>query len=461
MSESPGALGLSESLRIVRGSRPDAWDAQVPSDAGFRYVAAAGAVPLVVEPVAPAVAVRHALTRIADSDGVLKAWVHVDVEGVTRRAGEAEARLAQGAPRRLLEGIAIGVKDVIDVAGMPCRAGFAPFADRVPAQDAPVVARLVHHGAMVVGKTATTQFAFSDPAPTVNPVDASRTPGGSSSGSAVAVAAGHVPVALGTQTSGSTIRPASYNGVIGFKPSRGLVSRGGVFPVSPSLDEVGFFARGVGECDLAARAIGLPLREETSTSPLRIGVVEDAFELAADEVSQRVSDVADLLARADAQLLPVRLGLLSEIAAAHQIVMTAEIGAQHAGLYSQHAEHYASRIGQVVREGLDLLSRDYLHALQLQRVLIAVTTAIFRDVDLWILPSVADVAPGRQTTGDRSLQIPASLLGLPAISVPAGFSAAGLPIGVQLVGPAGEDGRVLRMAAVLTAATVRSGLVSP
>lgn len=443
-------MSLAEAVRLVRSSELD------PSERpGPTLPAPAGpAEPL--ESSGRSGAVARALAAIDASDPRWHAWAYVDRTGAAARAGQADAEVAAGRPRRALEGLPIGVKDVIDVAGMPCAAGFAPFADRVPAVHADVVSRLVEAGAVVVGKTVTTQFAFSDPAVSVNPWDAGRTPGGSSSGSAVAVAVGHVPAALGTQTSGSTIRPAAYTGIVGFKPSRGRLPLSGVFPLAWSIDEVGILADTVATCVEVFRAVtGSAPVVRAGGAPVRVGLLEDAFELATGEVAASVADIGRILADGGAELAPVRLGLLDPIAAAHQVVMSAEISAIHAREHQRNPAHYAPKIAQAVQDGHGVSGRDYLDAQRLRRRLHADVLARFATMDAWLLPSVADVAPTRETTGDRSLQIPASLLGLPAISIPSGRSAAGLPIGAQLVAAPGRDELVLTLAGSVTRSTGR------
>ena len=190
------------------------------------------------------------LARIAATDDRLLAWVEVDGDGARARARERDAAVAAGRPVGALHGVPVGIKDIIDVAGLPTRAGAPSFAHRTPSADAPAVARLRAAGAVIVGKTHTTQFAFSDPAPTRNPWSAAHTPGGSSSGSAAAVAARHVPAAIGTQTGGSILRPAAYCGVVGIKGPHGAVPLEGIVPLAPSMDHCGSFARSVADAAL-------------------------------------------------------------------------------------------------------------------------------------------------------------------------------------------------------------------
>ena len=201
------------------------------------------------------------LARIAATDDRLLAWVEVDGDGARARARERDAAVAAGRPVGALHGVPVGIKDIIDVAGLPTRAGAPSFAHRTPSADAPAVARLRAAGAVIVGKTHTTQFAFSDPAPTRNPWSAAHTPGGSSSGSAAAVAARHVPAAIGTQTGGSILRPAAYCGVVGIKGPHGAVPLEGIVPLAPSMDHCGSFARSVADAALVWGVLaGRPLR---------------------------------------------------------------------------------------------------------------------------------------------------------------------------------------------------------
>src|SRR5919197_2942484 len=202
----------------------------------------------------PVALVEACLERIRALDGAVQAWVHVDEPGALAVARERAREAERAAVRGPLHGIPLGVKDIFDVAGLPTAAGAPPFAHRRPGEDAASVALLRAAGAIVLGKTHTTQFAYRDPAPTRNPWNLAHTPGGSSAGSAAAVAARMVPLALGSQTVGSVLRPAAYCGVVGLKPTHGLVSADGVIPLAWSLDHVGVFARTVHDC-----ALGLSL----------------------------------------------------------------------------------------------------------------------------------------------------------------------------------------------------------
>jgi aspartyl-tRNA(Asn)/glutamyl-tRNA(Gln) amidotransferase subunit A len=452
MTISLGALELEASVEVVRASVPNHWGAgqEVVDE---EATALPQGPPVAFRP--PVEEASRALAAIAGSDTRWRAWVHIDAGGVQEAAQQAQERLELGGVPRPLEGVSVGVKDVIDVAGMPCAAGFGPFADRLPGRDSAVVSRLRRQGALIVGKTATTQFAFSDPAPTLNPWDEARTPGGSSSGSAVAVAVGHVPVTLGTQTSGSTIRPAAYTGVVGFKPSRGRLPMAGVLPLAWSLDEVGLFARNVADCQrvFAASVSAAPPRAAPPrAAALRMAVVDDAMERAAPEAARAVAALVDGVAAPGLEITALRLGVLDDVAAAHRVIMTAEIAAVHAGLFARHEEHYAPRIAMMVREALHVLGRDVVEGERLRSRVAHLVSAVFDDVDVLVLPSVVDVAPPRDTTGDRSLQLLASLLGLPAVTIPAGLSASGLPLGMQLIGRYHADEALLGVAAHLEAA---------
>src|SRR5213593_1942099 len=201
--------------------------------------------------VSPVALVEACLERIRALDGNVQAWAHVDEKGALAAARERAEEAKRSTVRGPLHGIPVAVKDIFHVAGLPTTAGARPFAHSRPGEDAPSVARLRAAGAIVLGKTHTTQFAYRDPAPTRNPWNLAHTPGGSSAGSAAAVAARMAPLALGSQTVGSVLRPAAYCGVVGFKPSHGRISAAGVVPLAWSLDHVGIFARTVEDCALA------------------------------------------------------------------------------------------------------------------------------------------------------------------------------------------------------------------
>lgn len=325
--------------------------------------------------------VRALIERIERTDQELRAWVVVDRE---RALAEAKRRDELPRDRRgPLHGVPIGVKDIFDVAGLPTKAGFAPFADRVAADDCTVVARLRSAGAVILGKTVTTQFAYIDPPPTRNPWNADRTPGGSSSGSGASVAARQVPAALGSQTGGSVLRPAAYNGVVGLKPTYGRVSRSGVLPLAWSIDHPGTLTRSVVDAALLLRAIaGHDPRDPSSSrapvpdyvaaarpgAPPRLLVLDDFLERAQPDAALRFVDAIGRLRTAGASVERGRFPSgAPALIGAHAVVMQAEAAAVHRRLIAEHRDAYAPRIRAFVENGALVLAVDYLDAQRLRR----------------------------------------------------------------------------------------------
>ncbi|MFN8535085.1 MAG: amidase [Dehalococcoidia bacterium] len=404
-------------------------------------------------------AVEEVYSQIDAWEPTIRAWQHLARESALAEADAIDRALAAGAPVGALAGVPIGIKDIIDVAGMPTTNGVP--GGRTADLDAFAVARLRAAGAIVVGKTVTASFAFVDPPVTRNPYDPTRTPGGSSSGSGAAVGARTVPVALGTQTAGSVLRPASYCGAVGFKPTFGWTGRTGVTPLSPSLDHVGIICRSVRDAalffDLMAaedpddpstrtvrpegrRLLGLP------EQPPRIGVVEATFDLTDAETTLHTRQTLAVLEAAGAMLVPVVLPV-AQMFAAQRVIMWTEAAAVHRDL-TKFAEGLPT---PMLRDNLrigSLIPGDfYLRADRLRRRHRLAVADAMRGLDALALPSTTTPAGAPATTGDRLLLAPWSLLGTPAISIPSGLSAEGLPLGLQLVGRRGADGDLLRVAA--------------
>ncbi|MFN3337747.1 MAG: amidase, partial [Thermomicrobium sp.] len=293
------------------------------------------------------------LQWIDRTDPTLQAWVEIDRDGALREAERLD-RLATRGTVLPLHGVPVGLKDVIDVAGLPTRAGFAPLSDHPAQADATIVARLRELGAIVLGKTHTTQLAFADPAPTRNPWNPERTPGGSSSGSGAAVAARHVPLAVGTQTAGSVLRPAAYCGVVGFKPSLGWLPLDGVIPLAWTLDHLGLIVRSVEDAAYVYVALCAHQRLELPllTEPPRLFLLVDFLELAEPEVAEHLLDVArrfrEAGARVEERRLPVDVGLLLAV---HHVIMLAEMGALHQQLLERHPDAYGPRLRSAVEVG--------------------------------------------------------------------------------------------------------------
>ena len=384
--------------------------------------------------------VAACLERIAEREDVVRAWVHLDADAALAQARERDAQ----APSRPLHGVPVGVKDIVDTAGLPTERGSAIHAGRRPDRDAECVARLRAAGAVILGKTVTTEFAYFSPGPTRNPADPARTPGGSSSGSAAAVADGMVPVAIGSQTAGSVIRPAAFCGTLGLKPTRGLVDLTGVMALSANLDTLGWFARDPEDLAL----LGGVLADDWPAAP--DGDDPPAFALArtpwwdrADADSQRaVTTAAERLAAAGARVrevdLPARFAGLPE---AQEALMAFDMART---LAPEH-EHHADELSEVLRaflergRGVDPAAAEGAVALGAEcRALLAEHLATGETL---VVPAVTGEAPPLEdgATGDPFFCRPWTLLGVPALSVPGATGASGAPVGVQLVAPAGAD----------------------
>jgi Asp-tRNA(Asn)/Glu-tRNA(Gln) amidotransferase A subunit family amidase len=365
-----------------------------------------------------------------------------------------------------LSGIPVAIKDIIATSDMPTTNGSPSYRDHVPAQDAWVVERLRQLGATIFGKTVSTEFAWRQPGPTVNPWNADHTPGGSSSGSAAAVAAGLVPLALGTQTLGSVIRPAAFNGIVGFKPSYGAIPRIGVHPLSPSLDHVGFFARRVDDVALALSLLsatsdrdlhGRPVPAfqvdvERGIEPLdkpRLGVVRFEKWSRAEGEQQKTFDAALEKLRASGAV--VEELVLAELDRVNWQAILTILESEGAHLFAELVARYPDRtsdhLKSLVANGKAISAPDYLAAKAMQEAQRAALGTEMKGFDaLLTLPAFGEAPRGLHYTGDAEFCAPWTLLGAPAVTLPAGFGRNGLPLGIQIVGDYRHDVRVLRVA---------------
>ncbi|MFD9129856.1 amidase family protein [Kitasatospora sp. NPDC059571] len=365
-------------------------------------------------------------------------------------AAELARRHPDPADRPPLFGVAVGVKDVVRVDGLPTHAGSALPPGVLAGPEAPLVGRLRSAGALIAGKTATAEFAVLAPGPTRNPHDPTHTPGGSSSGSAAAVAAGLVPLAIGTQTIGSVIRPAAYCGVAGFRPTLGRIPAEGVLPYAPTLDTAGCFASDAAGLGLAAAVLCDDWRPVGPAGEPVLGVPVGAYpaEVGPEALEAFERTVAGL------GLTVRRLDPFGDFAAVgHQLRTIAryELAQVHAELFDRFGGLYRPETAAVIRQGRRIDRADYTAALAARadfRRRLAERTAEL-GVDAWVTPGATGPAPrGLESTGDPVMSLPWSLAGLPAVGLPAG-SLGGLPLGLQLVGAAGADELLLAHAAVV------------
>ena len=389
------------------------------------------------------------LEQIREREGEVAAWAYVDEAGARATARERDAEARAGALRGPLHGVPIGVKDVIDVAGMTTTAGAGRFAHTEPIEDATCVARLRAAGAVIVGKNTTTELAYFEPSPTRNPCNPAHTPGGSSSGSAAAVGAGMVPVSLGTQTIGSVLRPAAYCGVVGFKGTHGIVPGDGIVPLAAlSLDHVGVLARSVEDVGLVFGLLAdAPVAPVEPRAP-RIAVARELLERAEPDVAERAAAAVERLGDAGATI--TEIALPESFAAIHdagQSVLAGEFATFQSALYREHAEEYRPRTRGLIEEGLAQHTLEYVRAQQARARFRADITPLLERGGALLTPTAAGTAPaGLDFTGDPWFCAPWSSIGAPALSLPNGVDADGLPHAIQLVGPTGGDSELLGLA---------------
>jgi Asp-tRNA(Asn)/Glu-tRNA(Gln) amidotransferase A subunit family amidase len=408
-----------------------------PAQTGTEAIAAVAADAASVSDV-----IAACLSRVADLDPAIGAFRVIDEEAARSRAKQLDDRGAGP-----LQGLVVGVKDVIDTADMPTGYGSPLFADHQPAADADVVAALRRAGAIALGKTESTEFAMFQPTRTRNPVDPGRTPGGSSSGSAAAVAAGMVPVALGTQTAGSVVRPAAYCGVYGFKPTWGWTSTRGVWRLSERLDTVGLFARCVADLLLTYRVLTSGTVETPPGTPHRPGKPAVAV-LGADDWGSCDGDVKDALSAVAGRLSDdgwqVRDMAMPpswrHLPGQQEVVMAAEVAKNlHASL-GDRVSQISESARAVVERGDRCRATEYLAALEAREEALRALAPIAAVTDLVLAPSALGAAPaGLEYTGDPVMCRPWTLLGLPAANAPAWRRPDGLPIGVQFIGTNRDD----------------------
>ena len=388
------------------------------------------------------------LARIAARDAEIHAWVRVDEAGARTVAREREAEARAGRLRGRLHGVPVGIKDIFHVTGMTTTCGAAPAFHVAATEDAAAVARLRAAGAIILGKAHTTEFAYFEPGPTRNPWNVAHTPGGSSSGSAAAVAARMAPLALGTQTVGSVLRPAAYCGVVGFKGTHGLISTEGVVPLAWSLDHVGVFARAVADVALTAGVLaGRPLAGPAPRPP-RLALASELVDRATPETAATVRATAERLARAGATIEEVKLpGSFAGVHAAGRGVLEVEASAYHEELYRTHAAAYRPRTRELIEGGLARPAVAYARAQRARLAFREEVMPLLAGHDALLSPTAPAPAPEGLATGDPWFCAPWSFAGVPACSLPTGVSAAGLPHAVQLVAAAERDAELLAVAA--------------
>lgn len=395
--------------------------------------------------------VRELCDRIDDLDPVLE--VFVPEGGRRERLLRQAAELAERDPGRELplHGVLVGVKDVFNVDGFPTRAGSELPPQVLAGPQAAVVDRLVAAGALIAGKTVTAELAYLEPGPTRNPHDPSRTPGGSSSGSAAGVAAGLFHLAVGTQTVGSTIRPAAYCGIVGFKPTFGRIPTPGLVVVSASLDTVGLFAQDVSGVRLAASVCCDDWRMDVEPPPPTLGVPEGPY-LERAEASASEAFEASLGRLAEAGYAVRRVPALADIddvADRHLRLMHGEMARVHEAWFGEHRAAYRPRTAEAILFGREIADEELGRIRPHRRALADRLRAVADDwgVDVWASPAATGPAPeGLASTGDSAMNLPWTFAGLPVVTVPAGTSPDGLPLGLQCAAARSRDEELLAWA---------------
>jgi len=389
---------------------------------------------------------RACLARIEEREAAVQAWIHIDPDAVLAEA----RRLDAGPVRGPLHGLPLGVKDLIDTADMPTGYGSPIYAGHRPRADAACVALARAAGALVLGKTVTTEFAWFHPGKTANPHNPAHTPGGSSSGSAAAVADCMVPLAFGTQTAGSIIRPASYCGIVGYKPTHGTLPRAGIKPLSDSLDTLGTLTRTVGDAALFVAALsGRDLAPRPLAQPPRIGLCRTPEWTAAQpETAAAMERAAAALERAGAKLRDIVLPPdYAQVTQAQIDIMNYEICAALACERLQHHEGLSEKLKQLLENAQQCDAPRYDAAQALVASCRGQLEDVFADADVLLAPSAPGEAPaGLAATGDPIFCRMWTVLHVPAINLPCALGPQGLPVGVQLIGRRGDDARALAVA---------------
>ena len=405
--------------------------------------------------------VRAYLDRIAALEKDVQAFVHLDPDYALTQARALDKRRSNGYPIGPLHGIPVAIKDIFDTADFPTGYGSAIYAGRRPPGDCAAVTRLRAAGAVIIGKTVTTEFAYFHPGKTRNPHDSKRTPGGSSSGSAAAVAAGMAPLAIGSQTNGSMIRPAAFCGVFGFKPTHGTISRAGALMLSRALDHVGTFSRRLEDIALILDVLAGPDAADPDTRPYAAAAFRTTV-AEAPPVKPRFAfirtpmwvkadpDAQKKIEQAAKELGAIDVDLPDDYRAgweAQRVIMWTDM-AHNLGDNIDKGE-VSAQFRDLVTEGRKVTAMQYLAALRDARRYADGLTDVFKHADAVVTPSARGVAPEGTATGDPVFCTFWTLTGLPALNLPILAGEDSMPLGLQLIGERGTDERLLRTARVL------------
>ena len=391
---------------------------------------------------------QSCLERIEARDPRVRAWVYVDREGALAAARTLDREAREQRWQGPLHGIPVGVKDIIDVEGMETRGGTEAYPPRSAGADAEAVHRLRQAGAVILGKTVTTALAYLDPPVTTNPWNAAHTPGGSSSGSAAAVADRMCTCALGTQTGGSVLRPAVFNGIVGFKPSYAGIPLSGVIPAAWQFDTLGTFTRCVEDAALLWHVLRWerPVDWQTKRdkmptaliprAPRRAWRVREYFEQEADaEAIASLDEVCRFIAKRGVEVIEAPLPpSFRDIHRTHHIILSSECAALHLQRFERNPDGFPPRIAELIRAGIEQPAVAYVEARRHRLLFQEEMDACLAGIDLALMPPAPGPAPSDGTTGKAIFNAPWSLCGVPTVSLPTRLSGGGLPLGVQAVG---------------------------
>jgi Asp-tRNA(Asn)/Glu-tRNA(Gln) amidotransferase A subunit family amidase len=388
--------------------------------------------------------VAACLDRIEAREEIVGAWEFLDGPLALAQAAERDNSASMGP----LHGVPVGIKDIIQTADMPTGYGSPIYRNHRTGVDAECVKRLRAAGAVILGKTVTTEFAVFAPGKTTNPHNREHTPGGSSSGSAAAVADRHVPFALGTQTAGSVIRPASFCGVVGYKPSYARIPFDGTMLSSTTLDTLGIFTRALEDVALVASVLaGIPFRKTASIAVAnpRIGIFRTPWwDKAEPEMRKTIEATAEALAHAGASVSEVTIAVFEDLRDAHSKIMSREIASSRHYEYENHRGSLSARLQEIIENGRALRIAEVQDAISVARRARGQIAKVFAAHDVLLTLSAPGSAPaGLASTGDPIFNASWTLLGVPSITYPVARSAKGLPLGVQVIGAADSDDRLI------------------
>ena len=405
------------------------------------------------------------LARIEQTDETVRAWVWLDKDYALEQAREADRIRRAGRATGALHGVPVGLKDIVDTTDMPTQRGTPIFSNRQADADARIVERLREAGAVIMGKTKTTELAYLHPTDTTNPHDPNRTPGGSSSGSAAAVAARHVPLAVGTQTGGSVIRPASFCGIFGLKPTRGVISRSGVLRTSASLDQVGVFGNTLEDIALLTDVLGCYDQTDAASfarpRPKMLAGAQSDVPVEPDiawfdlpfharlnqDAAEGLEQVIEALgARVERFPAAPQLASLTDV---HKTIYDYEIAANMADVETRHGDQLSPELHDALARSRAISEEQYKEALEIKTSADSFFASHFNDFDAILAPSATGEALplSAGNTGDAVYCTIWTLAGLPCLTLPVLVGENGLPIGIQLIGAVEEDDRLLRTAA--------------